>query len=161
MTLRPRLEFSPSGWFDKCFTALQKAHVRYFHSCLSPASISLACRFCLASVFVFWLSTYSFNDPFNMSGYGDDQDDDHSSGFASITPRVSQIKCERPSCGKILPPGVQLYVLHDKKSTSQGFGVCPECRAYYDRKPGGIIERSKSKTKQLVQRTGKYILRCH
>ncbi|KAJ6534300.1 hypothetical protein B0H19DRAFT_1272016 [Mycena capillaripes] len=87
-----------------------------------------------------------------MSTHGHDGSGDIAvSGYASITPQgQTQRRCERPSCGKLLPQGVELYVLHDKKGTSAGFGVCPDCKIYYENKGSGIEQRSK---KILVDRT--------
>ncbi|KAJ7835609.1 hypothetical protein B0H13DRAFT_2359388 [Mycena leptocephala] len=59
--------------------------------------------------------------------------------YADLTPRNPRIKCERPACGKLLPPGVELYILHDKKDSSNDFGVCPECKTHYERKGAGIV----------------------
>ncbi|KAF7349119.1 hypothetical protein MVEN_01434100 [Mycena venus] len=43
--------------------------------------------------------------------------------YADLTPQNPQIKCERPACRKLLPPGVELYILHDNKDSSNGFGA--------------------------------------
>lgn len=79
-------------------------------------------------------------------------------GYADLTPRVSlPVRCERPTCGKLLPPGVELYMLHDSKNSSEGFGVCPDCKTYYENKGSGIVHKRKGKNNlHLVSRTGEF-----
>ncbi|KAF8215520.1 hypothetical protein K438DRAFT_2104673 [Mycena galopus ATCC 62051] len=77
-------------------------------------------------------------------------------GYADLTPRHSSrvIKCQRPTCGKPLPAGVNLFMLHDTKGSSEGFGVCPDCKLYYERKHGGIVcEQRGDDAVNVVSRT--------
>ncbi|KAJ7347697.1 hypothetical protein DFH08DRAFT_808478 [Mycena albidolilacea] len=69
----------------------------------------------------------------------------HWFGFADLTPRPSsrRVHCDRPACKKPLPPGVELYMLYDNKDSSEGFGVCPDCKKYYDNKGQGIVQLKK------------------
>jgi hypothetical protein len=77
--------------------------------------------------------------------------------YADLTPRNPRIKCERPACGKLLPPGVELYILHDNKDSSNGFGVCPECKVHYERKGAGIVvQKNGCHNFNVVSRTGEY-----
>ncbi|KAJ7084176.1 hypothetical protein C8R43DRAFT_1174965 [Mycena crocata] len=54
--------------------------------------------------------------------------------YASITPGNLPKRCERPGCFNTAPPGVDLHNVHDRKDPSRGYGVCPDCKAYYDNK---------------------------
>ncbi|KAK7037142.1 hypothetical protein R3P38DRAFT_3183257 [Favolaschia claudopus] len=77
--------------------------------------------------------------------------------YADLTPyEPSRHRCQRPSCNKLLPPGVELYMLHDKQHTADGFGVCPDCKEHYENKGSGIAHKKRTdtdKTVRMVSRT--------
>ncbi|KAJ7853399.1 hypothetical protein B0H13DRAFT_1904126 [Mycena leptocephala] len=75
--------------------------------------------------------------------------------YAEITPRDPRVKCERPACGKLLPPGIDLYILHDNKDSSNGFGVCPDCKLHYENKGAGIVfKKNGNRNFNIVSCTG-------
>ncbi|KAK6996290.1 hypothetical protein R3P38DRAFT_2800002 [Favolaschia claudopus] len=77
--------------------------------------------------------------------------------YADLMPyEPSRHRCQRPSCNKLLPPGVELYMLHDKQHTADGFGVCPDCKEHYENKGSGIVHKKRTdtnKTVRMVSRT--------
>lgn len=78
--------------------------------------------------------------------------------YADLTPRNPRVKCERPACGKLLPPGIDLYILHDNTNSSNGFGVCPDCKLYYENKGAGIVLKKKgNRNFNIVSRTGEFL----
>ncbi|KAK7041227.1 hypothetical protein R3P38DRAFT_3179849 [Favolaschia claudopus] len=92
-----------------------------------------------------------------MSGRAQPSGPPYSDAYADLTPyEPSRLRCQRPSCNKVLPPGISLYMLHDKQHTSDGFGVCPDCRIHYDNKGSGIVHKKRadnSESVRLVSRT--------
>jgi hypothetical protein len=78
--------------------------------------------------------------------------------YAELTPRNPRVKCEWPACGKVLPPGIDLYILHDNHDSSNGFGVCPDCKLYYEGKGAGIVIKKKgNRNLNIVSRTGEFL----
>jgi hypothetical protein len=50
-------------------------------------------------------------------------------------------------------------MLYDNKDSSEGFGVCPDCKKYYDNKGQGIVQLKKGDHDiHVVSRTGELIL---
>jgi hypothetical protein len=79
--------------------------------------------------------------------------------YAEITPRDPRVKCERPACGKLLPPGIDLYILHDNKDSSNGFGVCPDCKLHYENKGAGIVfKKNGNRNFNIVSCTGEFFV---
>lgn len=77
-------------------------------------------------------------------GYQGYHDSAQFNNFASITPGTFSVKCGRPKCPQPdLPPGTELYVIHDKNNPSLGLSVCHNCKLYYDNRGSGITAHRK------------------